>query len=96
VRVKAAVVVSVEIRDIAAADKFSEDTGVPGARSTPGFVSGTWTRDRENRRGVTVMIFESREQADAAAEQAQTRLPAEAPVHLVSVEVLDVVAEADH
>jgi hypothetical protein len=89
---KAAVVLTVEINDIDAANAFLNDSGIPGATSAPGFVSGVWTRDPKNQRGLTVLVFDTREQAEALAQQAHSAMQQETPVRVVAAEVLDVAA----
>jgi hypothetical protein len=91
---KAAVVLTVDISDIDAANTFLQDTGIPGAKSAPGFVSAIWTRDQENRRGLTLLVFDTREHAEALAEQARSAMQQDSPVRVVAAEVLDVAAEA--
>jgi hypothetical protein len=89
---KAAVVLTVEIDDVDAANRFLEVSGIPGARSAPGFASGIWTRDPENQRGLTVLVFDTRDQAEALAQQARSAMQQASPVRVVAAEVLDVAA----
>jgi hypothetical protein len=67
---------------------------VPTAKSQPGFISGTWARSLDGKRGRSILLFESEETARALAEQAAQGPPPEAPVKAVSFEVYEVVAQA--
>jgi hypothetical protein len=63
---------------------------VPRAASAPGFQVGYWTR--EGNSGLSMVVFDSEENARAAAE----RVPATVPddVTLDGVEVREIVASA--
>lgn len=58
-------------------------------RSVPGFVRGTWTTD--GRRGLSFLLFESQESAQALADNAS--MPPDASVILRSVDVYEVVRD---
>ena len=62
--------------------------------SAPGFVTGSFARSADGNHGRSMVVFDSEEQAKAAAENARANIPAEAPVEIVSIEVYEVVAHA--
>lgn len=68
---------------------------LPQVKEIDGFVSGTWTRDRDGSRGRSVVIFEDEASAVAAAENAQGMAPPDgAPIRFGSFDVVEVVAQA--
>jgi hypothetical protein len=86
-----AVVVRVTINEREAAEEALKGEVVPTVSQAPGFVAGYWTRG-EGSDGLSMVIFESEEAANAAAE----RIPSSVPeaVTLNEVEVREVVASA--
>jgi Protein of unknown function (DUF3240) len=85
-----AVVVSVTINDPDAAVGELNDQVVPQVSQLPGFVAGYWVRMADGH-GKSILVFESEEQAQAAADRAQSGRMA---VSFDSVEVGEVVASA--
>ena len=85
-----AVLTTVKVSDSASATSELREKVVPGVKQAPGFVAGYWTRSDEN--GVSLVIFDSEEQANAAAEMIPNVVPQS--VDLQSVEVREVVASA--
>lgn len=85
-----AVVVKVSLSDAEAAQKELREQVVPRAKQAPGFVTGYWTR--KDNTGLSMIVFESEEQAQAMSE----RLPTMVPEHvtLEDVEVREVAAHA--
>jgi hypothetical protein len=65
---------------------------VPGAKARPGFVRGTWLRSADGSTGMSLVLYETKEQAEEAAKNVQP--PPGAPVTITSVEVGEVVAQA--
>jgi quinol monooxygenase YgiN len=65
------------------------DQLVTMVKSVPGFVRGTWTTD--GRRGLSFLLFESQESAQALAANAS--MPPDAGVSLRSVDVYEVVRD---
>jgi hypothetical protein len=63
---------------------------VPQASRAPGFQAGYWTRDGNS--GLSMAIFDSEENARAAAERVPTMVPE--GVTMEGVEVREVVASA--
>ena len=57
-------------------------------------VTGSFARSADGNHGRSMVVFDSEEQAKAAAENARANIPAEAPVEIVSIEVYEVVAHA--
>jgi hypothetical protein len=86
-----AVVVRVTINEPEAATKGLREEVVPTVSQAPGFVAGYWTRG-EDSNGLSMVVFESEEAANAAAE----RIPSAVPdaVTLDNIEVREVVASA--
>lgn len=85
-----AVVVRVTIDEEGAAIAALRETVVPQVSQAPGFVAGYWTR--KNNTGLSMIVFESEDAAQAAGE----RIPGTVPegVKLNDVEVREVVAHA--
>jgi hypothetical protein len=85
-----AVVTKVTVNDPESADRELRERVVPGVSQAPGFVAGYWTR--KDNSGLSMVIFESEEAANAMSE----RLPSIVPdtVTLESVEVRAVAAHA--
>jgi hypothetical protein len=87
-----AVIVSVTVKDGEAATTYLRNEVVPRVKQAPGFVAGYWVRIEGGDKGRGTIVFESEENARAAAEQVQQQ-PGEA-VTLDSVDVGEVVEHA--
>lgn len=87
-----AVVVRVTINDPEAATQGLKEEVVPAVSQAPGFVAGYWTRKEDSNQGLSMVLFDSEDAANAAAE----RIPSSAPeaVTVDDVEVREVVASA--
>jgi len=85
-----AVVVKVTIHDTEGAQSALQDRVVPRVSQAPGFVTGYWTR-KENG-GLSMIVFDSEDAANAASELMRSIAPDE--VTQESVEVREVVAHA--
>jgi hypothetical protein len=85
-----AVVVNVTLNDPEAALKELQEEVVPRAKQAPGFVTGYWTR--KDNTGLSMVVFESEEQARAMSERMPTMVPEH--VSLQGVEVREVAAHA--
>ena len=85
-----AVVVRVTVSNREGAEQRLRDEVVPQVSRSPGFQAGYWTRDGDS--GLAMVIFDSEENARAAAD----RIPAMVPdgVNVEGVEVREVVASA--
>ncbi len=85
-----AVVVKVTINDAEAGLSELREVVVPRVSQAPGFVTGHWTR--KDNSGMSMMIFESEDAANAVTEQVRSSVPAGAT--LEDIEVREVVANA--
>ena len=88
-----AVVARSTIHDFEQGRKFLREVAVPRISQAPGFVGAHWVRLGENT-GTSMLIFESEEAAQAAAEQLRTSPPAGSAVTINSIEVGEVVERA--
>jgi hypothetical protein len=66
---------------------------VPQVRKAPGFAKGVWAVNADKTQGHSVVLFGSKEQADAAAQMARSG-PMPAGVTIAYLEIYEVVAEA--
>jgi hypothetical protein len=85
-----AIVVRVTITDEQAGEELLREQVVPRVSGAPGFVAGYWTR-RDNT-GLSMLVFESEEAAQALAGQIESPNPD--AVTMEGVEVREVVAHA--
>jgi pseudouridine-5'-phosphate glycosidase len=85
-----AVVVRVSIKDVDDATRALEEQVVPAVSQAPGFVAGYWTRKGDG--GLSMVVFESEEAAQAASERINENAPDSVSVD--DVEVREVVANA--
>ena len=88
-----AMVANVTIGDFSKAEPGLRDRVVPAAQGAPGFVAGYWTRSDDGSNGLAIVIFESEDQARAAAEMVRNA-PSPDTVTLDNVEVREVAASA--
>lgn len=90
-----AVVVRVNIGDPETAEQGLRDQVVPRVSQAPGFVAGYWTRSDDGGNGLSMLVFDSEEAAQGAAERLRgpEALRPET-VTLESVEVREVLANA--
>ena len=86
-----AVVVKVTVNDREAAEQTLHEEVVPRVSQLPGFVAGYWTRS-EGADGLSMVLFDSEDDARAAAERVPQMITD--AVSLESVEVRGVVAHA--
>jgi hypothetical protein len=89
-----AVTVRVTIGDFEKAHPSLREQVVPRAKQAPGFVHGYWTRSDDGKNGLSMILFESEDQARAAAEQIQAAPMLAETVTLESIEVREVVEQA--
>jgi hypothetical protein len=74
--------------------KYLREQIVPGVSQTPGFQAGYWLRALEDNKGTSVVVFDTKENADAAS-RALTVGSSPAPgVTVVRREVREVAASA--
>jgi hypothetical protein len=88
-----AVVTRSTIHDFEQARRFLREEAVPRMSQAPGFVGAHWVRVDETT-GTGMLVFESEEAAQAAAEQLRTNPPAASAVTINSIEVGEVVERA--
>ena len=86
-----AVVVTVQVDNFEEARKNLVERVVPMVKGEPGFVSGVWLAP-EDGKGNSIVVFESEDQARAAADMVRERVPDEVTVE--SVTVREVAAQA--
>ena len=89
-----AVVVRVKVKDVEQAQQVLESEVVPQVSAAPGFQAGYWTRsgDGSDTNGLSMVVFDSENNARAAADRVRGMVPE--TVTLDSVEVREVVASA--
>ena len=85
-----AVVVKVKINNVDSAMSSLREQVVPQVSQAPGFVTGHWTRKDDS--GLSMVIFDSEENASAAAERIRNIAPED--VEVEDVEVREVTAHA--
>ena len=85
-----AVVVRVTLKDVEGAEDQLRNEVVPQVSQAPGFVNGYWTRKGET--GLSMILFESEDAANSAAERVPSTVPHN--VDLENLEVREVVASA--
>ena len=69
---------------------------VPSVSSSPGFVAGTWTLDRELGESIVMVTFDSAENATTFAENVRANAPYQAAVgiDLLTIRIVEVSATA--
>jgi hypothetical protein len=85
-----AVVTKATIHDLERGREFLNQEGIPRLQQAPGFVAGNWVALDEST-GTAMMIFESEENAQTAAERIKTNPPAGDAVTINSIEIGEVV-----
>jgi putative monooxygenase ydhR len=90
-----ALVSNVRIENVDEARGVLQSEAIPAVKKTPGFVSGIWTADPDKGRGVGIVVFESREQAEAMSQRLESGEIKRAPgVTVESVAVYEVQGQA--
>lgn len=85
-----AVVVNVTINDPGAAERALREQLMPRVSQLPGFVTGYWTL--KDNTGLTMLVFDSEDAANAMSGQAQAAVPS--AMTFRDVEVREVAAHA--
>ena len=85
-----AIVVRVTVKNQEAGEQLLREQVVPRVAGAPGFVAGYWTRRDDT--GLSMLVFESEEAAQAMAGQIQS--PDPDVVTMEGTEVREVVAHA--
>jgi hypothetical protein len=88
-----AVVARSTIHDFEQGRKVLREEAIPRISQAPGFVGAHWVRLDENT-GTSMLVFESEEAAQAAAEMIRANPPGGSAVTINSVEVGEVVERA--
>jgi hypothetical protein len=89
-----ALVIQVTINDEESATAQLREQVVPRVSQAPGFVNGYWTRSPENNHGLSMVLFESQDAAQAAKQHIESQGMGNDAVTLDSIEVREVVANA--
>ena len=89
-----AVVVRVNIHDYDVAHEGLVTQVVPAVSQAPGFVAGYWTRSSSDNKGISMVMFDTEDQANAAAAMIQQGPPNPDAVTLEGVEVREVIESA--
>jgi hypothetical protein len=66
---------------------------LPRVKQAPGLVKGFWTRNGDGTQGISLVVFDTKEHAEGAANMVRTTPPPPG-VTLAGVEVREVVADA--
>ena len=86
-----AVVVRVTVGDVETAQQRLREEVVPRVSKLPGIVAGYWTSPRDGNQGLSMLVFDTQENAAAAADVVRNA-PMPPTVELESVELREVVA----
>jgi hypothetical protein len=89
-----AVLVRVTVKDDDAGRKMLAEEVVPRASAAPGFVAGYWTRSANDQSGVSMIVFDTEDQANMAKQMIEQGPPNPDAVTLESVEVREVIESA--
>lgn len=73
---------------------FLREQIVPQVSQAPGFQTGYWLRPLDDAKGTSLVLFDSRENAEAAAQALQVGASPAPGVTVVRKEVREVVASA--
>jgi hypothetical protein len=86
--------VDIDPTRVAEAERMLRERLLPTVRQWEGFVSGTFTRDRNGAWGRSVVVFQDETAAEKAAENARGMAPPEgAPIQFRTFDVVEVVAQ---
>ena len=89
-----AVVVRVNINDFDRGRQFLTEEVVPRVKQAPGFVAGYWTRSSSDNKGLSMVVFDTEDQANAAKAMIEQGPPNPDAVTLDGVEVREVIESA--
>jgi len=82
-----AVVVTVDIDDFEKARAALETDVLPRVKAAPGLVAGYWLEPQEDNVGMSIVVFESQDAAQAASQMVQ---PGSHPSEFVTVKSMSV------
>lgn len=66
-------VATVKIEDVDKAREELHSQVIPRMKEAPGFLHGTWSADRKAGRGIGVVVFDTRENAEAAMKSMESQ-----------------------
>ena len=66
---------------------------IPRVKQAPGLVKGFWTINGDGTQGVSLVVFDTKEHAEAAADMVRTSAP-QPGVSLAGADVREIVADA--
>ena len=89
-----AIVVRVTVNDEEAGRRMLVEEVVPRASGAPGFVAGYWTRSSSDSKGLSMIVFETEDQANMAKQMIEQGPPDPDAVTLEGVEVREVIESA--
>ena len=87
------VTVNIASGQFEAAKKELNEQVVPRVKQAPGLVKGFWTKNADGTQGTSLVVFDTKEHADGAAQMVRNS-PPPAGVTLGNVEVREIVANA--
>jgi hypothetical protein len=76
-----------------AARKMLREEVVPRVSKSPGFVKGYWTISVDGTQGISMTVFDTKENAESAADRVRNT-PTTPGVILNTIEIREVVADA--
>jgi hypothetical protein len=89
-----AVVNVVTIKDYEGARASARDEVAPRLQQLPGFAAAIWLADKDANRGMSVILFESREAAEALADRLRTgQTPTPSGIRFERHEVYEVIVQ---
>ena len=87
--------VDIDPERVAEAETMLREQLVPTVIQWDGFVSGTFTRDRDGAWGRSMVIFDDETAAEKAAENARGMAPPDgAPIQFRTFDVVEVILQA--
>ena len=86
------VVVTVRLSDQTQAQEMLKSVIIPRIKQEPGFVSGTWLGTEDGTMGHSIVLFDTKEHAEAASKNVTP--PDDAPITIAYNQVYEVVAQA--
>jgi hypothetical protein len=78
--------------DFSDAIKGLHEQVLPQVKQAPGLVAGYWMRPNDGNQGTSIVIFETEQQAQGAAQMVQQGSSPTPGVTIISVETREVVA----
>jgi hypothetical protein len=88
-----ALVVTVSIEGIQGSEEMLRQQVIPAVKQQAGFVSGTWIRSEDGTNAMRVVLFDTKDNAEAAEQATPSVRPADAPA-ITGSSVYEVVGQA--